>query len=73
MSDTKAVEMKAQLATYLKFNDIIDEDLLFVMTDLTLWTQDNNLPKISVPIRSSLNQIATYTESVLEKICIFLM
>ena len=73
MSDTKAVEMKAQLATYLKFNDIIDEDLLFVMTDLTLWPQDNNLPKISVPIRSSLTQIATYTESVLEKICIFLM
>lgn len=67
MSDTKAVEMKAQLATYLKFNDIIDEDLLFVMTDLTLWPQDNNLPKISVPIRSSLTQIATYTESVLEK------
>ena len=37
------------------------------MTDLTMWPQDNNLPKISVPIRSSLTQIATYTESVLAK------
>ena len=67
MSDTKAAKMKTQLTQYLKSNDIIDEDLLSVMTDLTMWPQDNNLPKISVPIRSSLTQIATYTESILAK------
>ena len=68
MSVEKIEEIKAQLSTYLKSNDIIDEGLLSVMTDLTMWPQNDNLPNITVPVRSSLTQIATFTESVLVRI-----
>ena len=36
MDDEKKEVLKMQLSTYLKSNDIIDEDLLSVMTDLTM-------------------------------------
>ena len=37
MSEDKTEELKAQLSTYLKFNNIIDEDLFSVMKNLTMW------------------------------------
>lgn len=67
MSVEETEELELQLSTYLKFNDVIDKDLISAIIDLTMGTQNSNLSNITVPVRSSLTQIATFTESVLAR------
>ena len=67
MGVEKTEELKTQLYTYLKSTDIINDDLLSFMTDLTMWPQNSNLLNIIVLIRSNLTQIVTFTESVLAR------